>query len=336
MKPIDDPNRWRRRRRTIPAMLGGAVVAFGTAPLTLPLAAVLDLARGRRRLPTARTGIFALRYLANDAVEIVLAPGLWIGRRLGRGDAGYRWVQRWSIRTLASAGDRWLGIRIDGKATVLVESGSGPLIVLCRHTSVLDSSLPSLLFGLDTPWRVRSIVTDDALNDPGFDLIYPSLGTVFIDRDEGASARRVIHGFRRHDGPDDVVTIYPEGRIFSAAGRDRSLERLGERDPLRSARLAGLRHLLPPRPGGVLSLLDALPNADVVVIGHIGFESVPSMRAMLDVAPVDRTVTVTATRIARADIPETDPERTVWLDQLWLDLDQWVETRTATSVDISI
>lgn len=327
MQQTDDPNRWRRRSKTIPAVLCGASIAFATAPLSLAVAAISDLTRRRRRLPTVRAALFALRYLANDTAEIVLAPPLWVGRRLGFDDAGYRRVQRWSIRSLARAGDRWLGIRVNTEPEGepgSIEPGSGPLIVLCRHTSPLDSSLPSLLFGLDRPWNVRSIVTKDALNDPGFDLIYPPLGTVFIDRDEGASARRVIDGFRRHCGPDDVVTIYPEGQIFTPVGLERRLDELEERDPLRAVRLAGLRHLLPPRPGGVLSLLDALPNADVVLIGHIGFEAVPSMRAILGGAPFDQTVNASITRIARADIPETVTEQVAWLDQRWIELDRWV------------
>lgn len=325
---------WRRRARTIPTMLGVTTVAVVSLPLTVPLVAGFDLARSRRRLPTVRAGAFALRYGVNDSAEILAAPALWFLARIGgsspdaraRSTERYRRVQAWSIRTLAEAADRFVGVRIDPAASLPVDDGDGPLIVLCRHVSMLDSSLPTLLFGLDSPWQVRSVVTDEALADPGFDLIYPALGTVFIDRDDGASARRIVRAMSDRNGPNDVVTIYPEGRVFRPAALARSLARLAETRPERAERLAGLRHVLPPRPGGTLALLDALPTADVIVIGHVGFERAASMAEMAARAPLDITVSVHARRVARADIPADVDDRIDWLDRLWLDLDDWVDS----------
>ncbi len=325
-----DPNRWRRRARTVPAMLAMTAGALLAAPLALPLTAVLDLVRGRRRLPGVRAGLFGLRYLVNDSAEIIVAPLLWIGARRPTGSsaglARYRCVQTWSVRSLAAAADGWIGVRLDPSAQVPVEPGQGPLIVLVRHVSMLDASVPSLLLGLDSPWQIRSIVTDDVLADPGFDLIYQPLGTVFIDRDEGASARRIIAGFSEHDGPDDVVTIYPEGRLFRPSVLARSLERLAERSPERAERLAGLRHVLPPRPGGTLALLDALPTADVLLVGHVGFEPVASISDMARTAPIDTEVRILVRRIPRSSVPTADADRVAWLDALWLDLDDWLDT----------
>ncbi len=312
-------------------MLVVTAIALVSAPLTLPLAGLFDLFRGQRRLPTARSGLFGLRYLVNDSTEIVLAPWLWLISR-GRGRRGverYRAVQRWSIRTLAAAADRWIGVRLDPAATVPVVPGEGPLIVLVRHASILDSSLPSLLFGLDSPWQIRSIVTDDALTDPGFDLIYPALGTVFIDRDEGASARRVIAELARHDGPNDVVTIYPEGRLFRPHRLPGSLARLAERAPERAERLAGLRHVLPPRAGGTLALLEALPSADVLLLGHVGFERAGSIVDLATSAPLDSTVRLMIRHVPRSAIPHGEHERIAWLDTLWLDLDAWLDAQLA-------
>ncbi len=328
-----DPGRWRRRARTIPAMLGVTVFVVASAPITLPLATIVDIARGQRRLPTVRGGLFALRYLVNDSAEIVLAPLLWLASN-GNDDRGierYRSVQVWSIRSLAAAADRFIGVRIDPTATVPVAEGAGPLIVLVRHCSMLDSSVPSLVFGLDSPWVVRSIVTTDALADPGFDLIYPALGTVFIDRDEGATSRLVIGEFARHGGPNDVATIYPEGNVFRPSLLVRSLERLAERAPERAARLTGLRHVLPPRPGGTLALLRALPAADVVVIGHVGFERAATLAEMAASAPLDSTVQLMIRHVPRSSIPSGEDDRIAWLDALWLDLDQWIDDQLNTS-----
>lgn len=315
-------------------MLSTTAAAVVGLPIWMPAAVIFDLVRGKRRLPTVRAGKFALRYLVNDSAEIVLAPFLWLGARTGssRGIERYRSVQRWSIRSLAAAADRDIGVRLDPTATVPVDPHSGPYIVLCRHTSMLDSSVASLLFGLDSPWNIRSIATADALADPGFDLIYPPLGTVFIDRDEGASARRVIAGFARFDGPDDIVTIFPEGQLFRPSALTRSLDRLAERHPERAERLAGLRHVLPPRPGGTIALLEALPDADVLVIGHQGFERAASIPEMARNAPLDTTVRLSIRHVPRSDVPESTDDRIAWLDRLWTDLDDWVAATNSAGV----
>jgi 1-acyl-sn-glycerol-3-phosphate acyltransferase len=290
--------------------------------------------RGRPRLPTVRTALFALRYGINDSIEIVVAPFLRILRPvLGptHGSRPYRMVQRWSIRTLAQAADRLLGVRLDRAAALPVPAGTGPLIVISRHVSLLDASLPSLVFGLDSAWQVRGVVTDDALADPGFDLIYPALGTVFIDRDDARTARAVLAAMARFDGADDVVTIFPEGRLFRPDVLARSLDRMRDSNPGRHERLAGLRHVLPPRPGGVLALLAALPTADVVVLGHVGFEAVASLRDMTRVAPIDTTVILNVRRIRRSEVPVTPDEQVVWLDRIWLELDDWIDELSPTS-----
>ncbi len=330
-----DPGRWRRRARTVPSMLVATVVALGAAPVVLPALAVVDLARGRRRQPLVRSARFALRYLVNDSAEVLLAPMLWVGSRLhpGAGTERYRRVQAWSIRTLADAADRRLGIRVDPDAGTPAEPGSGPLIVLTRHASLLDAGLPSLLFGLDSDWQVRGVVMREALVDPGFDLLYRRLGSVFIDRDDGPAARNALAVLSGATGADDVVTIYPEGRLFRPQILDRSLERLTERDPARAERLAGLRHVLPPRPGGVLALLDALPEADVVVIGHAGFEAAGSVAEVVRRVPLDVTVEVMSRRFARAAIPTDRDERIRWLDERWLDLDAWIHDRVDGHLD---
>ena len=73
-------------------------------------------------------------------------------------------------------------------------------------------------------------------------------------------------------GPDDGVLIYPEGTRFTPERRARAIARISERDARLAARAERIRHLLPPRLGGVGALLDGAPDADVVVIAHHGFD----------------------------------------------------------------
>ncbi len=87
---------------------------------------------------------------------------------------------------------------------------------------------------------------------------------------------------------------------------------------------AALRHLLPPRPAGLLSLLDGSPDADVVVVNHAGLDLYPTFVALAENIPLTRPIEVTATRIPRRDIPDDAAERVAWLDGLWCAMDDWV------------
>ncbi len=132
-------------------------------------------------------------------------------------------------------------------------------------------------------------------------------------RDRRTAARRANRG---RDLPRR--TALPARR---AATLPRPPHRTG---PARAERLAGLRHLLPPRPAGLFALLDAAPGADVVVINHAGLDPYPTFAELARHVPLAHPIHVTATRIPRTDIPDDPALRTAWLDQLWCDQDQWV------------
>ena len=77
----------------------------------------------------------------------------------------------------------------------------------------------------------------------------------------------------RHADERSAYIIYPEGRLFTPAVHERSMARLAGKDPERAERLAKLDRMLPPRPGGLFTLLDAVPAADLVVVGTHGVHS---------------------------------------------------------------
>ena len=85
--------------------------------------------------------------------------------------------------------------------------------------------------------------------------------------------------------------------------------------------------MLPPRPGGVLSLLDGAPDADVVIIAHAGFEQVPSVAELSRRAPLDQSIRVAVWRVPRTQVPDDADGRVKWLDEEWLRLDQWVDAQ---------
>jgi 1-acyl-sn-glycerol-3-phosphate acyltransferase len=189
--------------------------------------------------------------------------------------------------------------------------------------NVLDASLPSLLLqsrGL----HVRGVVMAEMLADPGFDLLYGRLGSVFIPRDSGAEARRLVSAMASDLTARSAAVIFPEGRVFRPERLQRSLGRIAASDRQRARRLCGLRHVLPPRPGGVGALLDAAPQADVVLIAHVGLDCYPHFANLARDVPLHHPLRVTVWRVPRAEIPDGTPERTEWLDSQWQLVDDWI------------
>jgi 1-acyl-sn-glycerol-3-phosphate acyltransferase len=326
----DEPlrSRWRRRSRTIPLMLAATTIGLLASPLVVAVAAIADLVRGRHRLPTVRVALFVLQYGINDSVEILLAPIYWIaaafGTRLGQPASieRHRRLQRWSIDLLARRAERLLGLRFELEPGTVEALVPAPGIVLCRHVNIVDASLPTLLYQR-LGYPTRGVIMAELLADPGFDLIYARTGSVFIARDNGPDALAAV---RRLGGTIDATSatvIFPEGRLFRPDHLARTLTRLHAENPARAARLATLRHVLPPRPGGVLALLDTVPG-DVVAVAHAGLDRYPSFAALARAVPLAEPIRVNAWRTRSADIPDNDSDRIDWLDRQWCAMDNWI------------
>lgn len=328
------PGTWRRRARTVPTMLAVTALLVLLAPLWLPLAVVVDLLRGRWKLPLLRVLLFGLQYAVNDTVEILLAPVLWMWAGFGRSLDSERSVRRhqvlqeWSIAVLGRRARRLLGLRVELDDASWRALGPAPVIVLCRHVNVVDASLPSLLYGrIGIP--TRGVIMAEMLADPGFDLIYSRAGSVFIPRADGANALALVEEMSRHADRADAVVIFPEGRLFDPDARDRAVHRIAAADPERADRVRSLRHVVPARPGGVLALLAGLPDRDVVVMAHSGLEPYPTFRSLTKAVPLQEPVLVSAWRVPRADIPDDVAAQTEWLDRQWARVDAAVASRFA-------
>ncbi len=315
-------SRWKRRARTIPLMLGATAVGVLASPVMLTGAALFDLARGRFRLPTVRVALFLLQYGINDSVEILLAPVYWIqagfGTRLGEpaSIARHERLQSWSVGVLGRRAERLLGLRLEIDPDSADALSPGPVIVLCRHVNIVDASLPMLLYQR-LGYRTPSVIMAEMLADPGFDLIYGRTGSVFIPRDNGPDAIAKVRTLGQSVDPSTAVVIFPEGRLFRRDALERAKARLQGENPQRAARLDELSRVLPPRPGGVLTLIDAIP-ADVVVIAHTGLDQYESFTELAKAVPLRTPIRVTAWRTPREQIPDGDVDRIAWLDEQWL------------------
>ena len=314
---------------TIPAMLGLTALAIVFAPILLPAAIVYDVVRLRWRFPSVRVACFLLQYVLNDSLEIVLSPIFWVmagfGRRLDTAASIRRHerLQKWSVDVLARRADRLLGIRLDLTPAAERALSDARAIVLCRHVSLFDATLPALLLQRQGHC-VRGVILAELLADPGFDLLYGRLGSVFVVRESGSDALAAIAKMAAGLDASTVAVIFPEGRLFRPAVLERSLARLVERDPERAERLRSLRHVLPVRSGGTMALLAGAPTADLVVLVHVGLDEFSSFKELALAVPLKRPILVDAWRVARADIPGDPVAQARWLDDQWIRADNWV------------
>lgn len=314
-------------------MLGATSIAIIGLPVLVPVAVIVDLVRARIRLPTLRVYLFLLQYGFNDSVEILLAPIYWamagFGSRLKAPSsiARHERLQTWSLNLLVARADRLLGLRVRIDDADRAKLSPGPVIVISRHVSLFDASLPGLLCAAEG-LPVRAVIMAELLADPGFDLIYGRLGSVFVPRDNGPEAKTDIKRMADSAGADAALVIFPEGRLFRTSVRDRLVAKIEKTDPERARRLAGISHVLPPRPGGLQALLAAAPEADVVLLNHRGLERFRKMGDIAAMVPVDETVEIEVRRIPRASIPEDADGQARWLDELWMEIDAELRAKT--------
>jgi 1-acyl-sn-glycerol-3-phosphate acyltransferase len=165
------------------------------------------------------------------------------------------------------------------------------------------------------------------LSDPCLDVAGNRLPNYFVDRDS-ENTKAELDGIRELAGglgPRDGVLIYPEGTRFTEAKQARALEKLRKGDPAISNRAQRLRHLLPPRLGGPLALLDATHPADIVVLAHHGLDEFAQLRDIWEGSMVNTTVQVEFWRIPRSELPTERADQITWLYDVWDRVDAWID-----------
>jgi len=323
--------RWRRRALTIAGFSLAAILFVVLLPLTLSISCLVDVL-GRRRFASTRALLALGLYVLCEAAGLVASLVVWVrwGRR-GRGAefaaANYRLQSVWA-RTLLRGAMRLYGMRgqFDGGENALAH---GPFLLFVRHASTVDTLLAANFVAPDRPYRLRYVIKRELLWDPCLDIVGQRIPNVFIRRGRGGGEQEVaaIRALARDLGPEDGVLIYPEGTRRTAAKHARAMARITAADPERAARVAELAHVLPPRYGGPLGLIEERPDVDVVFLAHVGFEDVESLNHLWTGALIGRDVRVAVWRVAAAAIPRERREREIWLDREWQRVDDWVGAR---------
>jgi hypothetical protein len=72
------------------------------------------------------------------------------------------------------------------------------------------------------------------------------------------------------------------------------------------------------------ALLDAAPEADVVIVSHAGLEGLAEVGDLVGGGLVGRTIRLRVQRFSRDEIPSNSADRLAWLDARWLEQDAWL------------
>ena len=319
---------WKRRSVSVSAVVVALVVLVPSLLVLVPVAAIYDLAR-RRNLPTVRMLLLGVCYLAWEVVAITASAVLWLATGFGR-FAG----TGWSLRAHRRLQARWVNSILRLAATLLhlrLEVvgadllAPGPIVVLCRHASMVDTLIPAKLL-FDAGLDVRYVLKTELAWDPALDIIGHRLPNHFVDRSGSNTAAEVdsLERLARGAGASDAVVIFPEGTRWTPAKHERAVARLIETDPALGARAALRRFTMPPRPAGTLAVLEGAPDADVLILSYTGLEGLAGPADALRLVPFSHPVKVNLRRLPRSQIPATVSERVEWLNDQWATVDTWI------------
>lgn len=331
------PPVWVRRPLGL-AVVAGLAFLVTLLPLLVLVAVALSAVVPGRWRPLRLLG-FALVYLGLEIVGLLAALVLWLASGLG-----------WKVRSPAFVRAhyvvlRWLLVAVVASARVLFhlrvvedEVGWSPLddgvpgstnamLVLSRHAGPGDSLLMvRTLMSRDHARRPRIVLKDLLQLDPLLDVYLNRVPTAFLSTGEGPQeVGELAEGL----GPDDALLIFPEGGNFSEGRRLWAIDRLRHKGMLEQADAAErMRHVLPPRPGGVAAALAAAPHADVVLVAHTGLEHLSTLADLWDGLPMDSTVRMRWWFVPAAEVPRDPADLERWLYDRWAEVDRWIGAGT--------
>lgn len=326
---------WTRRALTVPMYLALAVLWFVGAPVWLLATTAADVVSGRgRMLPRTRAlGFFGL-YLACEVAGVTLATLLWLATLGGRIGGPGRYLeanaalQRWWTGTLFKGSVRLFSMMVHVEGLELAQSG--PLLLFVRHASTADTVLAAALVANPHRLLLRYVLKRELLWDPCLDIVGRRLPNAFVDRTGSRSRAEVAAVARLGKDLDarSAVLIYPEGTRFTAEKLARGLQALRERNQERLVAIAsGFRHVLPPRLGGPLALLEAAPGVDLLLVEHTGFEGAGSFTRLWSGGLVGQSIRVRLRRFSAGTIPAMG--RDEWLFERWAEMDDWIAPSSA-------
>lgn len=320
-----------RRLITVPSVLVTFALLTGLAPLWALAGAGVDLVRSMvttKPWMTLRTLVFLWVYLLGQVWALL---GLLFTAPLPRRakqTATFKLQSAWTAWNFAALRSVFsLDLEVEGQDS----AAPGPIVLLCRHASMVDTMLPARLVANPFGIRLRYVMKRELLVDPTLDIGGNRLPNYFIDRagnaaDELEALKRLATGLE----PNDGILIFPEGTRYSEEKRARYSRSVAGEGGSVGEMASRLRRVLPPRPGGTLAILEAT-TADIVVLAHRGLEGLATVRDIWGGGMVGSKISVLIWRVRRGDLPTGRRERVEWLYRLWTEVDSWVVAKEAAT-----
>lgn len=320
--------RWARRAVMIPLVLTGTGLMVALLPALALLALAVDLLRpGKRTFSSLRLLGFLLAFLLNETLGLTLLAGVFLltlGRPAARAALTYRTQAQYAANHLTAV--TWLfnlQIVLEGEEAIF----PGPLLILIRHTSIIDTVLPGVFIARRHGIKLRYVLKQELLYGPCLDLAGHWLRNRFVNRSGTESAREIeaVAALKAGLTSEDAVLLYPEGTRATQASRARALARMsGER----LERAKALKHVLPVRAGGALALLAAPPSCDLLLVAHHGLEGFARLTDIWAGDLIGHTVRLRFTRVKAEAVPAAPGDRLAFLDGLWAQMDAWVDAQS--------
>ncbi len=185
--------------------------------------------------------------------------------------------------------------------------GPGPLLAFSQHVSIVDAIAPVYILGNHKGWYLRYTLTRGLRFDPCLDIVGHRIPNHFVARGSGDNTEELGHlrTLVTDMEGDECAAIFPGGGLFTAGrpgpgGREADRAGLAAGADGRPLTATSCR----PRPGGVNAFFDGAPTANVVVVGHVGFEPVASIKQFWRVLPLPEPVEVKVWRYDRGEVPD--------------------------------
>lgn len=341
------PPKWVRRILLAPLVIVAAVVMLALTPLWLLVAlALTSLVPGRFRLP--RVLWLVTVYLLWDGALVLVLFSLWVASGFG-----YALRSPGFVRTHYRVGAFALRVlfRVFGsvlRLEIITTAGGGesfermlapgvPLVVASRHGGPGDSFILIHTL-LNSAHREPRIVLKDTLQwDPAIDMLLNRIPASFITptgfaqkaTGGGSRVEQSIAALAEGLDDDDALVIFPEGGQVSARRRRSRIDRFraAGREDL-AERAEGLRHVMPPQPGGVHAALTTAAGADMVFIGHTGLDRLITIGDIWRELPMDKRITMCAWRVPAAEIPADRDAQADWLFSWFERIDAWIDAES--------
>jgi len=329
--------RYARRARGIAIEATAFVVVTLLLPLLLLAAAAVDLTLALlKRKPWVGVRLVAMLwwFLFGELRGIVGLTLIDLAS-LGR-DTRTRRFRVYRLRQLWCGGHlggvrRLFGLRFE--VTGLEDVAPGPILMMMRHASIIDNTMADTVVGRAHGLGFRFVLKRELEMIPTIDIGGRMVPTNFVRRGSGDTVRELqdLAKLGIDLDPHEGVMIYPEGTRSTPAKLASAKAKIAERQPEIAPLADKLQHLLPPRLGGPLALLESTRGTDVVFCGHVGLDGFEYISDIWRGGLVGGTVHVRFWRYPASEVPLDRDGQIRWLYARWQVVDDWVGEQLASA-----